>query len=213
MIIQGTETLSSFIHIVSESLMTPVMILIVVGLIVVILCIGGLINERISRKAISSEELESLVRDVSFSQSHSEIEKHIEESNLFDFQKNVLVKIANNYDIGSEARKALASELISAEETKLIKSTNKTDVLVRVGPILGLLGTLIPLGPGLAALGSGDIVTLAEALTVAFDTTVTGLVIGALAYLVSKFKKQWYESDLIVLETIAEAELETLNRK
>lgn len=213
MIIQGTETLSSFIHIVSESLLTPVMILIVVGLIVVILCIGGLINERISRKAISSEELESLVRDVSFSQSHSEIEKHIEESNLFDFQKNVLVKIANNYDIGSEARKALASELISAEETKLIKSTNKTDVLVRVGPILGLLGTLIPLGPGLAALGSGDIVTLAEALTVAFDTTVTGLVIGALAYLVSKFKKQWYESDLIILETIAEAELETLNRK
>ena len=209
MIIQGTETLSSFIHIVSESLLTPVMILIVVGLIVVILCIGGLINERISRKAISSEELESLVRDVSFSQSHSEIEKHIEESNLFDFQKNVLVKIANNHDIGSEARKALASELISAEETKLIKSTNKTDVLVRVGPILGLLGTLIPLGPGLAALGSGDIVTLAEA----FDTTVTGLVIGALAYLVSKFKKQWYESDLIVLETIAEAELETLNRK
>ena len=213
MIIQGTETLSSFIHIVSESLLTPVMILIVVGLIVVILCIGGLINERISRKAISSEELEGLVRDVSFSQSHSEIEKHIEESNLFDFQKNVLVKIANNYDIGSEARKALASELISAEETKLIKSTNKTDVLVRVGPILGLLGTLIPLGPGLAALGSGDIVTLAEALTVAFDTTVTGLVIGALAYLVSKFKKQWYESDLIVLEPIAEAELETLNRK
>ena len=127
MIIQGTETLSSFIHIVSESLLTPVMILIVVGLIVVILCIGGLINERISRKTISSEELESLVRDVSFSQSHSEIEKLIEESNLFDFQKNVLVKIANNYDIGSEARKALASELISAEETKLIKSTNKTD--------------------------------------------------------------------------------------
>lgn len=84
----------------------------------------------------------------------------------------------------------------------------------QLGPILGLLGTLIPLGPGLAALGSGDIVTLAEALTVAFDTTVTGLVIGALAYyLVSKFKKQWYESDLIVLETIAEAELETLNRK
>ena len=79
MIIQGTETLSSFIHIVSESLLTPVMILIVVFLVVVILCIGGLINERISRKPISSEELECLIRNVSFSQSHSEIEKHIEE--------------------------------------------------------------------------------------------------------------------------------------
>lgn len=92
MIIQGTETLSSFIHIVSESLLTPVMILIVVFLVVVILCIGGLINERISRKPISSEELECLIRNVSFSQSHSEIEKHIEESNLFDFQKMYLLK-------------------------------------------------------------------------------------------------------------------------
>ena len=213
MIIQGTETLSSFIHIVSESLLTPVMILLVVFLVIAILCVGGIINERISRKAISSKDLEALIRNVSFSQSHSEIEKHVEESNLFEFQKEVLIKIANNYDIGTEARKALASELISEQETKLIKSTNKTDVLVRLGPILGLLGTLIPLGPGLAALGSGDINTLAEALTIAFDTTVTGLLIGALGYLVSKFKKQWYESDLIVLETIAEAELETLNRK
>ena len=213
MIIQGTETLSSFIHIVSESLLTPVMILLVVFLVIAILCVGGIINERISRKAISSNDLEALIRNVSFSQSHSEIEKHVEESNLFEFQKEVLIKIANNYDIGSEARKALASELISEQETKLIKNTNKTDVLVRFGPILGLLGTLIPLGPGLAALGSGDINTLAEALTIAFDTTVTGLLIGALGYLVSKFKKQWYESDLIVLETIAEAELETLNRK
>lgn len=94
----------------------------------------------------------------------------------------------------------------------MIKKTNKTDILVRVGPILGLLGTLIPLGPGLAALGTGDISTLAQSLTIAFDTTVTGLSVGALAYLVSKFKKQWYESELIDLETVAEAELETLNR-
>ena len=170
MIIQGTETLSSFIHIVSESLLTPVMILLVVFLVIAILCVGGIINERISRKAIGSEDLEALIRNVSFSQSHSEIEKHVEESNLFEFQKEVLIKIANNYDIGTEARKALASELISEQETKLIKNTNKTDVLVRFGPILGLLGTLIPLGPGLAALGSGDINTLAEALTIAFDT-------------------------------------------
>ena len=102
--------------------------------------------------------------------------------------------------------------MISAEETKLIKKTNKTDILVKVGPILGLLGTLIPLGPGLAALGSGDIMTLAQSLTIAFDTTVTGLSIGAVSYLISKYKKQWYESDLIDVETIAEAELEAINR-
>lgn len=212
MIIQGTETLTSLIHIISESLLTPVVILIVVAIVIVILSFGGLINEFISRKAISSANLEDLVRRVSFSGNVTQMKEEITSSDLFDYQKEVLTRIADNYDIGPEARKALASELISAEETRLIKKTNKTDILVRVGPILGLLGTLIPLGPGLAALGTGDIAVLAQSLTIAFDTTVTGLSVGAVAFLVSKYKKQWYESELIDLETVAEAELETINK-
>ncbi|MBQ6100405.1 MAG: MotA/TolQ/ExbB proton channel family protein [Methanobrevibacter sp.] len=212
MIIQGTETLTSLIHIISESLLTPVVILLVVSIIIVLLAFGGIINEFISRKAIKSTELEELIRNISFSSDVSQMKEKINQSNLFDFQKNVLVRIANNHDIGPDARKALASDLISEEETRLIKSCNKTDILVKVGPSLGLLGTLIPLGPGLAALGSGDISTLAQSLTIAFDTTVTGLSVGALAYVISKFRKQWYESDLIVVETLAEAELETLSK-
>ena len=212
MIIQGTETLTSLIHIISESLLTPVIVLLVIGIVIVILSFGGLINEFISRKSISSRDLEDLVRRVSFSANVSQMKEEISNSNLFDYQKEVLTRIADNHDIGPDARKALASELISAEETRLIKKTNKTDILVRVGPSLGLLGTLIPLGPGLAALGTGDIATLAQSLTIAFDTTVTGLTIGAIAFLISKYKKQWYEAELIDVETVAEAELETINR-
>lgn len=212
MIIQGTETLTSLIHILSESLLTPVIILLVVGIVIVILSFGGLINEFISRKSIKSQDLEDLVRNVSFSSNVDQMKAEISNSDLFDYQKNILIRIANNHDIGPEARKALASELISAEETRLIKKTNKTDILVRVGPILGLLGTLIPLGPGLAALGTGDIATLAQSLTIAFDTTVTGLTVGAIAFLISKYKKQWYESELIDVETVAEAELETISK-
>ena len=212
MIIQGTETLTSLIHIISESLLTPVVIILVIFVVLVILCLGGMINELFARKQIKSYEFEKLVRDISFSDSPSKIEEYVSNSNLFDWQKEILIKIAKNHDIGIEARKALASELISSEETKLIKSTNKTDILVRLGPILGLLGTLIPLGPGLAALGSGDITTLAESLTIAFDTTVTGLAVGGMGYLISKFKKQWYETDLIEVETLAEVELESLNK-
>lgn len=212
MIIQGTETLTSLIHIISESLLTPVVILLVISIIIVLLAFGGIINEYISRKAIKSRELEELIRGISFSSDVSQMKEKIKESSLFEFQKNILIRIANNHDIGPDARKALASDLISEEETRLIKACNKTDILVKVGPSLGLLGTLIPLGPGLAALGSGDISTLAQSLTIAFDTTVTGLSVGALAYLISKFRKQWYESDLITVETLAEAELETLNK-
>ena len=212
MIIQGTETLTALIHILSESLLTPVIVLLVVSVIIVILAFGGLINEYISRKPIKSNDLENLVRRVSFSANVEQMKSEINNSSLFDYQKVVLTRIADNYDIGPDARKALASELISAEETRLIKKTNKTDILVRVGPSLGLLGTLIPLGPGLAALGTGDIATLAQSLTIAFDTTVTGLTIGALSYLISKYKKQWYEAELIDVETVAEAELETINK-
>jgi biopolymer transport protein ExbB/TolQ len=212
MIIQGTETLTSLIHIISESLLTPVIILLVVSVIIVILSFGGLVNEFISRKPIISRDLEDLVRRVSFSANVDQMKDEIKNSNLFDYQKEVLIRIADNYDIGQDARKALAGELISAEETRLIKKTNKTDILVKVGPSLGLLGTLIPLGPGLAALGTGDIATLAQALTIAFDTTVTGLTVGAVSFLISKYKKQWYESELIDLETVAEAELETINK-
>ena len=212
MIIQGTEALTSLIHIISESLLTPVVIILVIFVVLAILCLGGAINERISRKTIKSEDFEKLVRDISFSNSPSEIENFVNDSSLFDWQKDILVKIARNHDIGIKARQALASELISNEETRLIKSTNKTDILVRLGPIFGLLGTLIPLGPGLAALGTGDITTLAESLTIAFDTTVTGLAVGGIGYLISKFRKQWYESDLIAVETLAEVELESLNK-
>lgn len=170
MIIQGTETLTSLIHIISESLLTPVVILLVVSIIIVLLAFGGIINEYISRKPIKSNELEELIRNISFSSDVSQMINKINESNLFDFQKNILIRIANNHDIGPDARKALAGDLISEEETRLIKNCNKTDILVKVGPNLGLLGTLIPLGPGLAALGSGDISTLAQSLTIAFDT-------------------------------------------
>lgn len=212
MIIQGTETLTSILHIISESLLTPVVVLLVVFVVLVILSLGGFINEAISRKSIKKDELEGIIRNISSANSPETIKNTVEDSSLLPNQKKILIKIADNYDIGPEARKALATKLIEDEESKLIKNTSKTDILVRLGPILGLLGTLIPLGPGLSALGSGDIATLAESLTIAFDTTVVGLSVGAVAYLISKFKKQWYESDLMTVETIAEAELENLNK-
>ena len=51
------------------------------------------------------------------------------------------------------------------------------------------MGTLIPLGPGLASLGVGDISILAEALTIAFNTTIVGIGSGALCYVISKIRR------------------------
>jgi len=75
----------------------------------------------------------------------------------------------------------------------------RADMLARVGPMLGLMGTLIPLGPGLAALGNGDVAELAAAVTVAFDTTVIGLAVGALGFCLGRARRRLYDRRLDAL--------------
>ena len=74
--------------------------------------------------------------------------------------------------------------------------------------MFGLLGTLIPLGPGLIALGQGDTKTLSESLLIAFDTTVAGLVSGAVAFVITAIRNRWYEKYMVGLETIMECILD-----
>ncbi|MBC7099948.1 MotA/TolQ/ExbB proton channel family protein, partial [Candidatus Bipolaricaulota bacterium] len=69
-----------------------------------------------------------------------------------------------------------------------------------------------PLGPGLIALGQGDMGRLAESLLVAFDTTVIGLAAGGIAFTISRVRKRWYEDYLSVLEALMEGLLEVLVR-
>lgn len=74
--------------------------------------------------------------------------------------------------------------------------------------MLGLMATLIPLGPGLIALGQGDTKTLADCLLTAFDATVTGLAAAAIAFAISRLRKRWYEGYLSSLEALMESLLE-----
>ena len=80
---------------------------------------------------------------------------------------------------------------------------DRADLLARVGPMLGLMGTLIPLGPGLAALGRGELDVLAQAVTVAFNPTVLGLLIGILGFLVGRLRRRWYDAVMERLEAPA----------
>ncbi|MEQ6886237.1 MotA/TolQ/ExbB proton channel family protein [Salicola sp. Rm-C-2C1-2] len=77
---------------------------------------------------------------------------------------------------------------------------DRADLIARVGPMMGLMGTLIPLGPGLAALGRGELDVLAEAVTVAFNTTVLGLLAGILGFLLGRMRRRWYDGAMAELE-------------
>jgi biopolymer transport protein ExbB/TolQ len=89
-------------------------------------------------------------------------------------------------------------------EQKMIKEVDKLRLLIRVGPTLGLMGTIIPMGPALSALAQGDLERLSSNLIIAFTTTVVGLAIGIIAYVLSLLKNRWMNEDIRNLEYFTE---------
>lgn len=85
-------------------------------------------------------------------------------------------------------------------ELAVQRRLDRTRLLVRAGPALGLMGTLIPLAPGLAALADGDVAKLAENLRDAFGATVVGLLVGTVAFALTLARTRMYTEDLTGLE-------------
>jgi len=94
--------------------------------------------------------------------------------------------------------------VISEFELQLDRQLGLYRTMTRIGPLLGLMGTLIPLGPALVALAAGDISLLARKMEVAFATTVVGLVIGAIGFLLYQAANRWAMDDLSLLEYISQ---------
>jgi biopolymer transport protein ExbB/TolQ len=104
-------------------------------------------------------------------------------------------------------------ELVRADLVKRLNDTEfaaarrleRTRVLVRLGPMLGLMGTLIPISPALVGLAQGDVQALADNLVIAFSTTVVGLLVGGVAYLVSTVRDRHYTQDISDIEYVLDA--------
>lgn len=84
------------------------------------------------------------------------------------------------------------------------KRLDRVRLLVRAGPALGLMGTLIPLAPALAALGKGQPSVLADELQTAFAITVVGVLVGLLAFGVALLRERYFTRDLTDLEYLRE---------
>ena len=99
---------------------------------------------------------------------------------------------------------AVANRVLSEYEVTADAELGKYKVLVKFGPILGLMGTLIPMGPALAGLSIGDISSMAYNMQVAFATTVLGLFSGAVGFILLQVKQRWFTSDLVYLDFLSE---------
>ena len=208
--VPGSEMITSGLNMISQSLQIPVIIFLMLFAIFAVITLGGLIAEYTSRRKISIDSLEKIIYAISNAGSYDEILSIVKNAGIYESQKAILIKVLRANTLSNEARHTLAKKLIEAEENKFAKKIERTDIVTRIGPTLGLMGTLIPMGPGLAALGAGDVNTLASAIIVAFDTTVVGIGSGAVAYVVSKIRRRWYEEYLSDLDALIDAILDKL---
>ena len=91
-------------------------------------------------------------------------------------------KICDDFEIASEGR------------------LGRMKLGIRIGPMFGLMGTLIPMGPALMGLSQGNMEEMAQNLVVAFSTTVLGLLVGGICYTIAISRRRWYAQDLVAID-------------
>ncbi|MGH9162207.1 MAG: MotA/TolQ/ExbB proton channel family protein, partial [Vicinamibacteraceae bacterium] len=94
--------------------------------------------------------------------------------------------------------------VLHAVERRRWRAVNRVRLAVRVGPSLGLMGTLIPMASALQGLAEGNLPALVSNMVTAFAATVIGLSVSVVAYLVSAVRENWLRADIEALTFHAE---------
>jgi biopolymer transport protein ExbB/TolQ len=186
--------LKAFIFLISSSLLYPVLFLLVVLTFLIIIYAGSFFAEWLERVRLKSYVPQKL----------PEILKTGSGNDVLSHRVNRYVKTLKE-TLQSPGKNELAIENLLQETSLAIwKSMDRLRILVRVAPSVGLIGTLIPMGTGLAALGQGDMTKLTTDLVIAFTTTVVGLAIGTTAFFFYTVRRRWIEEDIKNMELATE---------
>ena len=208
-----SQFLDTSLSAISQGLQIPVIILLLLILVFAVYTLGKLLSEYFSRKKVPVKLIKEMIYDIYDAESCEDIKNIVNNADIQKSQKTVLIELAESEHLSKKSRQTLARRLIDNEEDKITQNLQKTDIITKVGPTLGLMGTLIPMGPGLAALGTGDVTTLASAITVAFNTTILGIGSGAATYFASKLRRRWFGEYLANLDALMDAILDNIDRR
>ena len=184
----------------------PVIILLILALVFIIVLVGTLVGEVFTEHRHFKVFLPKLISELQ--QSPENAADIIKKSGLLLRQKKYLIEITRHPELTPEMRESMAVGLEFKERSHYDNIVKITDVTARIAPMLGLLGTLIPLGPGIIALGQGDVEMLSESLLTAFDTTSLGLIVGGIALIISAIRKSWYKRYMADFDAIMECVLD-----
>jgi len=187
--------LKSLIYLIASSLLYPVLFLLVALVVYIVISSGSFFAEWLERLRIvkySPERLPRLIREGN----DQNFFPHRVNSYLEDLRL-LLNKVSPPDEVEIE-------NILQETSLKTWESLDRIKMIIRIGPSLGLIGTLIPMGTGLAALGQGDMTKLSSDLVIAFTTTVVGLAVGIVAYFFYTIKRRWVEEDIKNIELATE---------
>jgi biopolymer transport protein ExbB/TolQ len=190
----ATGSIAEALARIASALGTPVLALALLVLLVCALETGRFATELWSRARAGRGALRTLIRRVMADPTQA---ASLSQRAPSSFAAEALVEIARATRAGEQAG---IEHALADYELAVQRRLDHTRILVRAGPALGLMGTLIPLAPGLAALGHGDVATLATDLRTAFAATTIGLLVGTVAYALTLTRTRMYTEDLTALE-------------
>lgn len=189
--------ISDILFWISNGLLVPVVVLLIILFIRSLLLIGSFFGQYLAIRrtdALLRQQLDTLTIDTL-----SELEGKLPvKSNSLVFIAYIR-RVLESKDRPAHVQRLLADFEITADKDLAISKT-----LTKMGPMLGLMGTLIPMGPALVGLSTGDIASMAYNMQVAFATTVVGLFSSAIGFITQQVKQRWYLQDMTNLEFLSE---------
>ena len=186
--------ISDILFWISTGLLVPTVVLLVLFFVRALLLVGGFFGQLLARRktdAQMDEVLNQLTAD--------------NVDTLLDKLPSTGLGIAAPFYhrlVAASTDAPLRERILAEFDIAADADQNLPRTLAKMGPVLGLMGTLIPMGPALVGLSSGDIASMAYNMQVAFATTVVGLVIGAIGTLTIQVKKRWLAADASRLDFI-----------
>lgn len=127
------------------------------------------------------------------------------------FWQRIEKRLAHGQDVANAD--LWMDEAVRREELTLGQRLDRGRAIVRLGPMLGLAGTIIPLGPALQSLFGGDMASMINHLVFGFGAVVCGLVASGVAYVLTLLRERWARVDLKAIEDLAELSMRALPRR
>ncbi|MBQ9127856.1 MAG: MotA/TolQ/ExbB proton channel family protein [Thermoguttaceae bacterium] len=193
-----TAALTQIFYTISAALLIPTELGLLAALFASRWLVGTTLREGLSRRAelAKRQELETLWTSG-------------KKADATEAQTLLKTTVASQTAAGTLGTLAALAEKIDDEpfvektvaelQNAMKERCERVDRLVKTGPALGLMGTLIPLGPALLGLAKGDLETLATNLVVAFSTTVVGLTVALISSFVLTTQKRRFRHDVVFL--------------